>query len=406
MGKYTETLEDFSYGIDPGEDGYEEMLEKAAGSFRPFDVALTAFLTENGMIGEAATPDEVLRYITDEFKAAGIEPPRNRKKWFSVHASIKRKTAFEMCFALRLDEDQADDFFRRVCLERGFDGHDMTEIVWLYAIRNGLTYEEALRIQKKLPTVKTDQKLATGQVIYTQMIQSEIAEISSEEELIRYLTERASSFGYNNATATRFIRELWDEIAGEDGLAYRERRDFHSGYEEDVESYGRTDSRVKIRVEKDDSLWDVYLQILGLSHIDMKQLGTDRSLKPILKDRDLLHPLAEDSFPDRDGLNKILRGEHVSHERVRKILILLVFYRYWVRLLLKNRSYAVNGGEMARLEQTINNYLVDCGYPTLYIGNPYDWVILYSLVNSDTPLMTFRGFMQELYYRSFEGDRE
>ena len=376
------------------------MLEKAASSFRPCDVALTAFLTENGMINEGASTDEIVKYITSAFKAAGIEPPRNRKRWFSEHVSIKRPTAFEMCFALGLNESQADDFFRRVCLDRGFDGHSMQEIVWHFAIRNGLTYAEAKRIQEKLPIVKTDRRVTESQVVYTHQLQSELEDITSEDELITYLTAHASCFGYNNATAVRNIKDLWDEIADEGGLAYQERRDYHSGYEEDVENYGRLDPRIRSRAEKEDSLWDVYLQILGLNRIDIKRLGTDRSIKPILTNSALLHPLAEVSFPDRDGLNKILHGEHVSHERVRKLLILLLFYRYWARLLLKNRGYEVSGGDAERLEQTINNYLMDCGFPTLYIGNPYDWLILYSMVNSDMPLMTFRGFMLELYYNT------
>lgn len=34
----------------------------------------------------------------------------------------------------------------------------------------------------------------------------------------------------------------------------------------------------------------------------------NRSIKPILKGNPFLHPFAEESFPDRDGLTKILNG--------------------------------------------------------------------------------------------------
>ena len=402
MGRYTDSLKDLSFDLYPDDDDFEQKLAEVAGQFRPFDVALTAFLVENGMIEETASADEIVEFITGRFKAAGIEPPRHRKKWFSEHKSIKRDTAFDLCFALGLSLDQAEDFFRRVCLERGFDGHDMKEIVFRYAIRKGLSYAQAQEILGQIPVVKAENKIGNCEVVYTEMIQSEVDEMDSEEELIAYLTESAEGFGYNNATATRFIRTLWEEIACEDGLAEKERRDHHVTYEEDTENYGKADGRMRVRTPKGDSLWEVYLQILGLSYIDMKKVGTDRSLKPILVDKDFMPHLAEDSFPDRDGLNKILNGEHLSHERVRKILILLAFYRYWAKLLVETGDYEVRGGELTRCEHMINNYLVDAGYPTLYIGNPYDWLILYSLANSDVPLMTFRGFMQELYTRTIE----
>lgn len=36
------------------------------------------------------------------------------------------------------------------------------------------------------------------------------------------------------------------------------------------------------------------------------------------------------------------------------------------------------------------------GYPTLYAGNPFDWIFLYS-AHDDSPLEALRFFMRELY---------
>ncbi len=402
MGRYTDDLEELSYELYPDDEDYEKKLAEVASQFRTFDAALTEFLVEKGMIKEGSSVDEIVSFITERCKAAGVEPPRHRKKWFTEHKPIGRKTALELCFAFELDIDQSEDFLRRICLERGFDGHDMTEVVYRFVIRKGLKFTKAQDILSKIPEVKTEDKIADKDVIYTDMIRSEIDEIDSEEDLISYLTEAKDSFGYNNATATRYIRDFWKEIAGDDGLAARERRDYHPNFEEDTENYGKTDDKMRLKATRGDSLWEVYLQILGLSYIDTRKIGTDRSLKPLLKDKDFIHVLAAESFPDRDGLNKILNGEHVSHERIRKTLILLLFYRYWATLLIKTGDYDVKGGELKRCEKTINNYLEDVGYPPLYIGNPYDWLIMYSLANSDVPLMTFRGLMQELYTRTVE----
>lgn len=44
----------------------------------------------------------------------------------------------------------------------------------------------------------------------------------------------------------------------------------------------------------------------------------------------------------------------------------------------------------------INEMLVDAGYPTLYPGNPYDFIFLASM-NTLFPLLSFRDIMREIY---------
>ena len=253
---------------------------------------------------------------------------------------------------------------------------------------------------ERLPDLKT-RKEPNRAVIYTENILSDIDEITDEEELISYLIEHKSSFGYNNATACKFIRDFWNEISGPNGLAAQEKKRFITS-EDDYDLMVEDKHKKAVKADKKDSLWKVYLQILGLSGRQAENLGTDRSLKPLLNNQDMLHPLVEKCFPDRDGLNKILNREHVSHERVRKTLILLGFYRYWVRLALDRGERTVRGGDMNRFQASMDNLLLDAGYPQLYVGNPFDWLILYSLINSDDPLGEFRGYFSDMYYATFE----
>ena len=147
----------------------------------------------------------------------------------------------------------------------------------------------------------------------------------------------------------------------------------------------------------DDSVWEIYLQILGLSGNYVSKFYKNRSLKSIFRDNQLLHPLAEDSFPDRDGLNKILNDGHVSYERVRKMLILLVFYKFWVSKALYHNHYEAGYKDADECIAYINDILMDVGYPMLYVGNPYDFIVL-TAVNSDYPLITFREYMREMFF--------
>ena len=405
MGEYSHFLEDKSYDIFE-EDDYLEELKKVAELFRTFDKALDTFIVEHGYAGDVDDADEKVRFISDKLKEAGIPIPRNIKKWYSEHKTIERKTAFQLCFAFHLQVDEVDDFLRRVCLTRGFDCHSVEEVIYFFAFKNGLNYQEAMDITAQVVLVKPA-RMAQEDIVYTDLIIDEINHIETVEELIVYLNENVDKFGYNNATAYEAIQNVWESISGTDGIAIREKKQLYVAFDKDVEETVEqeeiADKKRKERKRVDDSIWEIYLQILGLSGNYAADFYKDRSLKAILKDNKLLHPLAEDSFPDRDGLNKILIGEHVSYERVRKMLILLVFYKFWANKALSNNSYEASCGDTDRCISIINDNLIDAGYPMLYWGNPYDFIIFVS-VNSECPLVTFRDYMREMFFAKMDID--
>ena len=56
--------------------------------------------------------------------------PRDLKDWFSSDKTLKKRDlAFQVCFALGLNVDETNDFFRRVMFERSFDCHSINEAV-------------------------------------------------------------------------------------------------------------------------------------------------------------------------------------------------------------------------------------------------------------------------------------
>ena len=83
---------------------------------------------------------------------------------------------------------------------------------------------------------------------------------------------------------------------------------------------------------------------------------------------------------------------------VRKTLILLVFYQFWVNDALQKgyAEYHADEQAEARFHCIADRFLSDAGYPTLYAGNPFDWIFLYS-AHDDSPLEALRFFMRELY---------
>ena len=391
MNTYTEFLENKAREIYPEDDiDYSQALIEVVNMFRNFDEALDTFLAEHGFMGNKLDIDEKISYIRTKFAQADIQPPRNMKKWYTEHKRIQKETAIRICFAFGLTVEESEDFMRRICLLRGFDCHNVEEVIYFYAISNRLSYSEARELIGRVPQVNVGKIDFEKEILYTSAIVEEIGRFRNPEELMEYISANIRQFGYNNATAYKYIRDMWKEISAEGGLAATERKRLYIEFND-------TDIVIEEQGKSRDSLWEIYLQILGLAGNRIARLGTDRSLKPILKDNELLHAWAEDSFPGRVGLEKILNGEHVSEKLVHKTILLLVFYRFWVKSALKSHSYQAKNGDTYRCTCEINKYLMDAGYPELYPGDPFDWIILHAVEN-DFPLLVFRDYMRELFY--------
>ncbi|WP_251209910.1 hypothetical protein [Acetatifactor aquisgranensis] len=408
MDTYTESLENRAREISPEEDiDYSRALVEVVSMFRNFDEALDTFIISHGYSGDRHDVDEKTSFIKAKFQQKKILPPRNIRNWYTAHKRIKKETAIRICFAFDLTVEESEDFMRRICLLRSFDCHNVEEAVCYYAISNHLDYPEVRQLLDRVPKPDPRRIDFAQEVLYTSAIIEEIKRFKSSEELIGYISANIWQFGYNNATAYKYICGMWKEIAGEDGLAAAEKKKLYIAFndrdreirEAQEGNQGSKPEKPKSgRSEKSgNSLWETYLQILGLAGNRIAKLDTDRSLKPILKDNELLHAWAEDSFPSRGGLEKILNREHVSEQLAHKTIILLVFYRFWVKLALKSHSYQARGGDTDRCICEIDRYLMDAGYPELYPGDPFDWIILHAVEN-EFPLLVFRDFMRELFY--------
>lgn len=395
MDSYTELLARMSDVLFPDDDQYEEKLLAIAATFRSFAQALTAFLCEQGFQADANNTDEKVRFLKAKFQAAGIPAPRDMQKWFTGSKSISPDTAYQICFAFRLGVDGTRDFFRRVYFARAFDCHAITEAVYYYCMRSALPYSAALDILARMPKPTPTAMHAGSEILYTGAIVEFINGAKSPEELIAYVGHHLAQFGYNNATATRHIQQLWAALACDNGLAYQEGRLLDKAFNFDM---GGKEDQYTIVSEEADSVWRIFAQIVGLDRQQTTQLGTNRTIKPLLENNALLPALAEDSFPDRNGIELILKGKHVSHERIRKILILLEFYTYWANATVAHGSALWEATEVdaERCIDKINRYLMEAGYPELYPGNPYDWIFLWA-VKDAWPLVTFRDHMRALY---------
>lgn len=393
MPDYTLNLRTPLESISFEDDDFIEKLLSIVRLFRPFSSAMTEFISEHGYEGNLEDVNAKVTFIRAAFERANMAPPREIREWFTIGQPIKRDTAFLVCFAFGLDGIETDEFFRRYyARERSFNCHQVQEAVYYFCLNNGLSYAEALDIQTRVPLAKENQK--SGDVVYTGSIIAELNDLETKEDLIKYLTENIDKFSDSNVTAYETIQRLWTLAAGNGGLLMQEREKLPSLLDD-----AATGEKSKLCFgNKGVKPWDAYLAILQLDKDDVKQLKAERSIKPILKK---LHADAQDSFPDRQGIDKILRGEHVSYERVRKWLVLLTFYTFWAQKAVKEESYDAEPEDANRCLTSMNQHLMEAGYPELYVGNPYDWIFLFAS-KSEEPLYVFRFIWNELLATTLE----
>lgn len=416
---YTEYLQDEAYSLSPDDDDYTARLEAVAAYFRTPGELISAFIAENGFLGKINDTPSKVGFLKEKFKAAGIPAPRNISDWFDKDKTFSRETAYKICFAFHLSKEQVDNFFRRVYLDRSFDCHNLDEAIYYYCIENGRDWECVQELLSEIGEVPENDNAKTtwtqksndgeiseanksgmqiqgkpenSSVVYTSTIREILDHISSDDEVTDYLRNNISQFSYHNVTATENIRSIWSRIEGENGLAARE------GELLKKTDHANSDEEQTFTVEKKLSRWNIFSQIINLKEYEYEKYSKDRSIKKILVSNRVLNSLAEHSFPDREGLDKILSGGNADYERIRKLLILLEFYAYWAEKVVTT-GYSNETRDRVRdadkCFSLINKYLIDSGYPELYYGNPYDWIFMWAL-NSDRPLEEFRYYMGEV----------
>lgn len=308
MQSYTTALQKPLELISWEDDHFIEELLRVAQLFRPFSAAMDEFLVERGYTGNRSDVDAKTAFISGAFRRANMDVPREVRAWFAGQP-VKRDTVFQICFAFGLDGTQTDDFFRRIYTrERSFNCHLVQEAIYYFCLNNGMSWADALEIQTQVPLTGRDN--GDGNALYTESIIAQLNGIETKEAFVDWLHQNMDKFvGYGNVTAYEAIRRLWHQATGTNGLLVQERRQLPSILDDET-----TGKKSKFKAGTDGAKpYDAYLAILQLDKKDVKKLGTDRSIKPILEK---LHHDAQDSFPDRQGIDLILRGEHVSYERI------------------------------------------------------------------------------------------
>lgn len=431
----TDSISDF---INNDEDGSDQAISflKDKNSFRPFDQGLKELFKIKNIDVDLSDNDKMADFLYSKLKdiKANIEKD-TVISWFSgkhrpkVEAGSRIKM-YEICFALNLNKAETIWFFQHVYYDRAFNYHTIDEAVFYFAFSNGLTYMESLDIINKIN--EADAPSATNyEGNYTLFVKNQINSMKTIDELTTFLISNKENFKSWNKSAGNMLKSLAAEIT------------IPASAKEKIDKLKRNISRFlsrpsdKTNQSKNAFSGKIYLEDYNDCGLIVREIIYDSRnnnyntqsqceyIKEVMNNRNFMKNasilrylvttsvgagkdstipyIVRNNFPSKKTMSDLLSEDKISttksYDSIRKLIILLDFYRFWVNVKLNSENEFYKDLDNDKLTEIYieeaNSCLYDCGYEDLYAGNPYDWIFLCA-AHADDPLEFFRSCLSDL----------
>lgn len=403
-------------------DDYEEAagFYKTSDPFRPFNEGLKELLKRKGYKESLENNLEMADYLISKLRSINSTIEKETvRAWFSgkhrpeVKESSRRKM-YEICFALNLTYEDVKWFFHHVYYDRSFNCHNINEAVFYFAFTHGTSYQEALDIITIIENTDTNENpvINNSTPNYTKFVQGKISNFTSAKELIDFLISSKENFKSWNGQAFNAIKELLDEIRGNECSKVEIEKLKHTLKSlienknntisiKDYDNCGLLIKEMIYDANESANLRDLWQRINGKniqsnSFILECLLTTEKGMSKIPAD---VPYIVKNNFPSKKVMSDVLDESKISTSRsydsIRKMIVLLDFYAFWANI----KIGTINIEKEKRFKtyrDEADCRLQECGYEPLFAGNPYDWIFLCSARNSDNPLEFFRFFLEEL----------
>ncbi len=299
---------------------------------------------------QQALTDRLLAHSPPDTKRDTVS--RKVRMWLGGDIqSISKQGSIQLCFALGLSSKEANQFLHRTCGE-GFHWRDPEELVFLYALREKMTYPQALAMRDSMGEKKL---LASGQgdaEAFTELVRQDAEHIASAEELEDFLRQFQGQLGSFHNTAYALFREYLGLLC-----------------EPEIDDLLDPEKKISVR-----EVTATYLHEALISRF--KKASSETAEKAVLSalQRDI-----QQNWPDEIALSRML---HRSTDVSRKALILLFLATDgapssgdpdgdW----LEDDEDEDFEGRYTRL----NAMLSDCGFAPLDSRSPFDWMVIYCM---------------------------
>lgn len=316
--------------------------------------------------------DGILSEIKTRYKKRiGKLPSRTVQEWVrgTTPGTTNRQNNYELCYALEMNINETAEFFVKSYFNVPFNYKHNVDAIFYYAIKNNRSYEVINNMLKLSAGFKIRKELKTETVD----IGRNISEIDDDTEFLQYLSNHCYSNSQQNQVARNYIKELFDEIK----LNIMDKME-ENGEQRDISI---------------NAIVDMIFEIRYRTNIKMN-LKTSSSKTKYVK-ANILPKRFTESLPQNDVLGKILKGEEVSYETLRKTLIILKLYAFYADTInWDDDDIRENGLDFY---SQINELLYESGFSPLYVRHPFDYLIIFCSMSLD-PVATF-GELNKYRYK-------
>ena len=413
---YTQYNSDSIYQFLDEDDASEAIdFIKDPGNFRTFNEGLSEIMIKKGYISDSTAPDEISQILYKKLTDIGSSLSLNTiSSWIKGDHRPKveagyRKNIYEICYALNLTFNETIWFFHHVYYDRAFNCHTIDESVYYFCLKNNISYKDSLDIINKIENSPDTTSSYEETSNYTLFIQKTIDKIESVDDLISFLSLNKANFKSWNASAYQTLDDLVkDLLPSENGKKEIEKikrkiKATHSTYGIIPKKNNQNEWGLIMQEFFYDLTDESYLDILDGKNIRSKnflleqilgmKLITDKEKKRFI-DKASIPDIVKNNFPSRKTMSDVLSEDKITQSKsyysIRKLIILLEFYRYWCSIKIMDEEYDDFENPLSdAFVDEINYTLYLCGYEEMYAGNPYDWIFMCS-AQADDPLSYFR----------------
>lgn len=347
-----------------------------------FLTGVVDYLNNNG--SELETDDtqglveEVFRRYTEKAIPLTQSLRKTLRNWLSgikpSQDQAYRHNCYNFCFALGMDLETAAEFLFKHFQIMPFNFKSRVDAVYFYCFLRKRDYATVAALLERVKTFAP----VNDDAVFTSEIGRNILEIDDDEEFVRYLETQCFDQEHQSMTARKRALALIDE-----------------NKEIIRNTIGEPDRKIP------DSKLLAYIS--GYNN----QVGC-RDNKGLSKG--MLPTEFTKAFPNGTEISKIRKGDKVSDDSLRKLLILLNFFNYYGRQTLAEKRQEIRAWRLLsepekqeRVEDCreefcaeTNTLLAECGYVQLYPRNLFDWHFL-CCANSADPIGVLKALIKQLY---------
>lgn len=292
--------------------------------------------------------------------------------------SISKQGAIQLSFALGLSPEDAGQFLHRTCGE-GFHWRDPEELVFLFALREKMTYPEALALRDDLAEKKLLSPKNKDELYLTGLVRQDAEHIASAGELEEYLRQSQEQLGSFHNTAFSLFREYLNILCAPE-----------------INDLLDPDKKISVR-----EVTAAYLHEALIPRFKKAVKGTTETQVLSALQRDI-----QQNWPDEVALSRML---HRKTDVTRKTLVLL--------FLATDGAVPCDGPHGELLEEDedfesryarLNATLCDCGFAPLDSRSPFDWMIIYCMCIEEAMFIDsqIEAFLSAIFLQESSGPKE